>query len=90
MAVGTPAQRALLRKAIEEGGREQLDRLGHRRDCVDGRHYLYYAACGRLRERAKLAFELLPAGPATEAQWRRSQSSPSAANIDRLPVRIGV
>jgi octaprenyl-diphosphate synthase len=66
MDVGTPAQRTLLRQAIEKGGREQIDAVI---DAIASTDAITYTV--RLAEdyahKAKLALELLPAGPATEA-----------------------
>jgi octaprenyl-diphosphate synthase len=66
MAIGTDEQKALLRKAIEEGGREQLDQVIEAIASTDAITYTTRLA-EEYANRAKTALEVLPASPAKEA-----------------------
>jgi octaprenyl-diphosphate synthase len=66
MAVGNPQQRAAIRKAIEEGGRDQIDSVLHAIESTDA--IAYTAALAQKQvQLAKDALDALPASPYTEA-----------------------
>jgi octaprenyl-diphosphate synthase len=66
MAVGTPEQRALLRDAIEHGGRDRIEAVTQAIASTDAIAYTTQLAQS-YAVRAKDALELLPASPATDA-----------------------
>lgn len=66
MAVGGAEQRALLRQAIEEGGRDRIDHVIDAIASTDAITYTTQLATD-YADRAKHALTRLPAGPATEA-----------------------
>ncbi|NCC28613.1 MAG: octaprenyl diphosphate synthase [Gammaproteobacteria bacterium] len=66
MAIGTDEQKALLRKAIEEGGRTHLDQVIEAIASTDAITYTTRLA-EEYASRAKTALEVLPPSPAKEA-----------------------
>jgi octaprenyl-diphosphate synthase len=66
MAIGTDEQKALLRKAIEEGGRQYLDQVIEAIASTDAIAYTTRLA-EEYASRAKTALERLPPSPAKEA-----------------------
>ena len=66
MAVGNSQQRAVIRKAIEEGGRDQIGSVLHAIESTDA--IAYTAALAQTQvQLAKDALDTLPASPYTEA-----------------------
>jgi octaprenyl-diphosphate synthase len=66
MAVGTPEQRALLRDAIEHGGRDRIEAVTQTIASTDAIAYTIQLAQS-YAARAKDSLKLLPASPATDA-----------------------
>jgi octaprenyl-diphosphate synthase len=69
MAVGTPEQRSLLRHAIEQGGRDQIDAVVEAIASTDAIAYTTQLAQAYVT-RAKDALKILPVSGATEALAR--------------------